>query len=241
MSRLRRTALLTLVVVLAAVAVRLGIWQLHRLTERRARNAVELAARDLPPLNLATAPSVDTALAGRRATAQGHFLDAGELLLRNRAFRDAPGVHVVTPFAIEGSDRILWVLRGFANAADAVHPGEVPAPIPGTVTIRGILARIPATGNRGQPLRAGDSTWQRLDSTVAVEHQPRALPAFLYLEGGPSGPGRLEAVEPPALGEGPHLSYAIQWFGIALAILTFGFVFVRRRGGRGPARPPAAP
>ncbi len=241
MSRVRHAALLILVVVLAAVAVRLGIWQLHRLSERRARNAVELAARDLPPVDLGMATPSETGLAGRRAVAIGHFDPSGELLLRNRAFRDAPGVYVATPFEVEGSGTTLWVLRGFATAPDAVRPGPIPPPASGTVTIHGVLAKIPVTGNRGQPLAAGDSTWQRLDSTVALEHRPEAFTVFLFLEGGLSGPGRLDSVEPPALGEGPHLSYAIQWFGIATAILTFGIVFVRKRDGRGPARPPAAP
>ncbi len=241
MSRVRRYALFLLVGLLVAITARLGIWQLHRLAERRARNAVALAARDLPPIDLATATQGDSTLAGRRGTARGHFLDRGELLLRNRAYRDAPGVQVVSPFAIEGTGTTIWILRGFVNAADGVHPAPIAPPMPGTVTVRGVLAAIPTTGDRGGPLGAGDSTWQRLDSAVAREHQPGSLAVFLYLEGNEDGPGRLPAVEPPELGEGPHLSYAIQWFGIATAILAFGIIFVRKRDGRGPPRPPAAP
>ncbi len=242
MSEWRRWALLALVLALAAVAIRLGVWQLDRLSQRRAHNTLELAARDLPPVDLGTGSPGDSALPGRRVTATGHFEPSDQLLLRNRAWHDAPGVHVVTAFVADGSGAVVWVLRGFANAADAVHPAEVVAPTPGTVTIRGTLAALPATVNAGQPLASrGDTTWQRLDSAVAQRRRAGSLPAFVYLEGDEAGPGRLPAVEPPPLGEGPHLSYAIQWFGIATAILAFGAVFVRRRDGRGPARPPAAP
>jgi cytochrome oxidase assembly protein ShyY1 len=44
----------------------------------------------------------------------------------------------------------------------------------------------------------------------------------------------------PTLDDGPHLSYAIQWFAIAAAIAAFG-VIVMRRGGRASPRPRAAP
>jgi cytochrome oxidase assembly protein ShyY1 len=37
--------------------------------------------------------------------------------------------------------------------------------------------------------------------------------------------------EPPLLDEGPHLMYAVQWFGIAVAVVAFGIIFVLRGGG----------
>src|SRR6266699_185738 len=40
---------------LAALCIRLGIWQLHRLHERRARNALIAAARAMPPIELPAA------------------------------------------------------------------------------------------------------------------------------------------------------------------------------------------
>ncbi|MCA9763729.1 MAG: SURF1 family protein [Gemmatimonadetes bacterium] len=243
MSGFRRSATLMLVVVLAAVAVRLAFWQLSRLADRRAANATLLAARDLPPIDLGAPQVADSQLAGRRITARGRFRDQGTLLLRNRAFRDAPGLHVVSPFVIEGTGTVVWVLRGFVNAADGVSaPRPLPGPTPGTVRISGLAAEPPETRNAGQPLAlADDTTWQRLDRSVLSRRDPAGLPVFVYLEGPASGPGGLPTVPAPSLDEGPHLSYAIQWFGIALAILTFGWVVVRRRGDRGPAPPPAAP
>ena len=40
---------------------------------------------------------------------------------------------------------------------------------------------------------------------------------YLLLAGDSTGPARLAPVPPPELNDGPHLNYAIQWFGIALA------------------------
>jgi surfeit locus 1 family protein len=149
---------------------------------------------------------------------------------------------VVTPFRVSGSGRLIWVLRGFVPAADGVRPDSVPQAAHGSQTIRGELHALPVTDDAGRPVvTRGDTTWQRLDAAVARQRRPDAESLVLYLEGGETGPGQLPAVEAPALGNGPHLSYALQWFGIALAILAFGVYGLRWPSGRGRARPHAAP
>ncbi|HET9065474.1 MAG TPA: SURF1 family protein [Gemmatimonadales bacterium] len=243
MSDFRHRAVLALVVVLAAGAVRLGIWQLSRLSERRATNTVLIAARALPPIDLADPAIEDSVLAGRQVTATGRFEESGTIMLRNRAFRDAPGVYLVTPFLIEGSPHPAWVLRGFVNAADGVRPNRpMPRAAPGVVTITGLAMTNPTTTNGGQPLGIGsDTTWQRPDAGLLAERLPGSLPIMVLLVAPDTVLGGLPTVAPPSLDEGPHLSYAVQWFGIALAILTFGWLVVRRRDDPGPARPHAAP
>lgn len=240
MSRSRRLGVLLLLGLLAAVAVRLGFWQLDRLAERRAANRLELAARDLPPLELAGVTPGDSSVVGRVVVATGQFLDSGEVLLRNRAYRDAPGLHVVTPFRIADGGAVLWVLRGFVQAANGVTPAAVPPPLGGTVTVRGVGAAYPVTTDGGRPaVVAGDTTWQRLDSTMVTNRRPGAHAGFVYLVDGEAESGGLPAIEPPSLDEGPHLSYALQWFGIATAILAFGVIVVRKRAARSSAPPHA--
>lgn len=243
MSEFRHRAVLVLIVLLTALAVRLGIWQLDRLAERRASNAELLAARDLAPLDL-TAPSLaESLLVGRRIVATGRFDSARTVLLRNRAFRDAPGLYVLSPFQIEGSDRSIWVLRGFVNAADGVRPTfPLPAFKSGLITIDGIALAPTETKNAGQPLGIGsDTTWQRPDSVLLAERSPGSLPILVQLVSPDTVLGGLPTIEPPELSEGPHLSYAVQWFAIATAIGSFGWFIVRRRGGRARAQPPETP
>ncbi|HRP07281.1 MAG TPA: SURF1 family protein [Gemmatimonadales bacterium] len=237
MSRFRRYAVATLTVLVAAVAIRLGIWQLDRLEARKGANAVLLEAREAEPLDL----NREAPTAGHQATAMGEFDSGIRLLLRNRVSRQAPGVHVVSLFRTTGGAPV-WVLRGFVPAADGVHPAVVPAPTSGEVTISGELQPLPHTDDGGGPLVIdGDTTWQRLDVEAAAGLAPEAAPVILYLAGGEAGPGRLREVEPPILDNGPHLSYAFQWFAIACASLAFGVLVLRTKpvpSDRGPVPPP---
>jgi surfeit locus 1 family protein len=238
MSRFRRSILAVISMALVLTAVRLGVWQLDRLATRRDANRQLLVARAQPPIDLADTPPV----AGRRASARGQFETEGQLLLRNRVHRAAPGLHVVTPFRIEGRTGIIWVLRGFVPAADGVRPDSIPSPTPGSVRISGELQPLPATDNTGQPVVIdGDTTWRRLDAAVARARRSDAPPMVLYLAGGDAGPGQLPVVEPPVLDDGPHLSYALQWFAIAIAIGVFGAFAFRTPTGRAPAPPAGAP
>ncbi|MEY4956304.1 MAG: hypothetical protein RL409_561, partial [Gemmatimonadota bacterium] len=56
MSRRRTSTLVfgVLTVVAAAVCIRLGMWQLDRLTQRRAQNAIVLARGTMPVVSVST-------------------------------------------------------------------------------------------------------------------------------------------------------------------------------------------
>lgn len=243
MSPLRRASLLVTVAIVAATAAALGRWQVHRLQARRASNAVLLAARNTPPLRLPTdvlhGEPIDS---GRRVEARGHFDDSGQMVIRGRVQNDAPGVQIVTPFLLDSGAGVLWVLRGFVRSPDAVTPPDnVPAPAPGEVVINGLALAVPVTGDSGQPLLYhGSMTWKRLDRATLERRRAGSLPVYLLLAGDSAGPGRLAVVPPPELSDGPHLSYAIQWFGMAVAALAFGGLMLWR-DDRARPQPPGAP
>lgn len=241
-SRSLRTLVLVVLATLSIGAMLLGRWQLGRLNTRRAANQALLAARDLSPLDLSIARPEASAVVGRRVVARGSFDPAQQVLLRGRVHRAAPGLHVVTAFRIEGTSSIIWVLRGFVSAADgATPPDTVPPPTPGMVAVSGIAFAIPVTDDFGQPLQHNlGPTYRRLDRSVLAARSSNMIDAYLMLDGDRTGPGRLPIVEPPTLDNGPHLYYAIQWFGIALAVAAFAIIVIRR-GGRGSIQPRGVP
>jgi cytochrome oxidase assembly protein ShyY1 len=241
-SPVRRAALVVAVVAVAAVAAALGRWQLRRLHARRASNAILLAARAKAPLqipdDLRRGNPIDS---GRRIEARGHF-DPGDVVIRGRVQDDAPGVQIVTPFVLDNDAGVLWVMRGFVRSPDAVTPPLlVPRPVAGDTIVSGLALAVPITSDSGQPLvHDGTVSWKRLDRGMLARRRPGSLPVYLLLAGDSAGPGRLAVVAPPELDNGPHLSYAIQWFGIALAVLTFGAIMLWR-DGRARPQPPGAP
>jgi surfeit locus 1 family protein len=208
------------ILAMCALCVRLGFWQLDRLEQRRARNAVVLAGLSQPagPLDAAHVRRDSAALAYRRVVARGRYLPEAELVLRGRSERGRPGVHLVTPLLADSV--VVWVNRGWVPAPDGTTPAERPAPPAGEVTVEGILQVVPVTEDRGSPSVStrGDTTYRRLDLGVARRRVPHpVLPLYLQLSGDTVGARRLPvAIPPPPLDEGSHLSYAVQWFSFAL-------------------------
>src|SRR5258708_1914773 len=95
--------LVALVVGGALVMIGLGIWQLQRLVERRALNA-QLSARLAQPPAALTGASGD--LPGYTPVlATGVFDFANEIVVKNRAHEQQPGVHLLTPLRLEGGDQ----------------------------------------------------------------------------------------------------------------------------------------
>ena len=238
MSPARRVLFVATVVVVALTAIGLGRWQLRRLSARRASNAVLRAAGQLPPMQLPADLRAGTPIdSGRRVVARGSFAPHDQIVLRGRVQNDGPGLQMVTPLELDGGG-VLWVVRGFVASPDAVTPPDlIPAPAPGNVTINGLALATPVTSDSGAPLKHnGVTTWKRLDRGTLARRRPGSLPVYLLLAGDTTGPGRLVTIPPPELSNGPHLSYAIQWFGIALAVLTFGVIVLWQDGRVSPQR-----
>ena len=223
-------------IVVSAICVRLGFWQLARREERRALNAMlaeRLGARPAPALEVAR----DSATAQyRRATARGRYDFANEFAVASRTNQGSPGVHIITPLRIAGTDTAMLVNRGWVYAADAmtVELGRWIEADTGTVT--GYLISLPSKGSGGVSMPTAPRTVRRLDMDSIARRLPYAVAPFLLVQTAPSRPVADSAtvrVTAPALDEGPHLGYAIQWFAFALIGLSGAGLTVRaeRRGG----------
>ena len=220
----------------AAGFARLGVWQLSRLQERRASNRIALAALAAPVVVL-TGKTLSTAdsLVGRRVSARGRYDDAHEVVLRGGALLGNPGVYVVTPLRIAGSDTAILVERGFVPAPDAVTADVRSLAEPGEVTVTGIARRVESAN--GEPLeRGGRTTWARIDIGALRERVSYPVLSMAIRQIPDSSLPRFpRRIDPPPMDEGPHLSYAIQWFLFAALAAAFAFLVIGRRqsSGRG--------
>jgi surfeit locus 1 family protein len=211
----------------AVVCIGLGIWQLDRLEDRRSSNASALAARSAPVVVL-DGRSRDSNLAYRRVRVRGRYDHAHDVVLRGRPYRGVPGVEIVSPLLPDGGQLAVLVNRGFVPSPDAftVRPDSVREP--GTALVEGIALPIDSGG--GVPLQRGKlTTWSRLDRQALRDSLPYPLyPVYIRQlpeTGLPRLPRRLD---PPPLDDGPHLSYAIQWFAFAAIALVFAGIMARR-------------
>jgi surfeit locus 1 family protein len=239
MSPLARRTLIAFMLVTAVVCGLLGRWQLRRLTARRAVNAEVAAARSLPTVRLAPGAPRPDSLAHRRVTVSGSYDHEHELVLRSQAHEGLPGVHVVTPLRLEGSDTAVLVRRGFVPAPDAVTADVSSLREPGTVEVVGTAAPLRSAARGGEPLaRPAGTTYRTLDLAAVRERLPYpVLDVVVQQEPSPGLPRLPRRVPPPALDDGPHLSYAVQWFSFMTIALVFAGVFWKK--GREAERPTA--
>ena len=242
-----------IVVALVAVVVfaNLGLWQLRRLDERRAINARIEAGLTDDPVDLATLLRVDPdpeALDFTRVRASGTYLLDEEVILQVRSLNGQSGHEVLTPLLLSDGSAIL-VDRGWVTI-DVVGPPVVGSEPPAAaVTVEGVLRDPPERGRFG-PSDAASGELERVNR-VDVDRLQQQIdkplrPVYLQLETQtPAQPGRYPIPLPAiAVSEGPHLSYAVQWF-IFATIVAIGFPLLVWRTARAPEgsgrrRPPSA-
>jgi len=235
-TRAARVSLLAVTIIAAGICTSLGVWQGRRLVARRAANAEALAGRSLPVLAVDAATLAD-ATPQRRLRATGVFDHARTFILRGRADRDVPGVHVVVPLLLDGGREAIMVNRGFVPAHDAVRP-DYDWDRTDRATVEGIAFPIPETADSGTPIVLDSTTtWRRLDRAVVHARLPYPVSDLMLHQTAPDV--RPEGASPfprvaalPLLDDGPHLSYMVQWFGLAAASLAFGVIFVWRGTGK---------
>jgi surfeit locus 1 family protein len=212
----------------AVVCIGLGIWQVNRLKQRRAENRIALAARAAPPVNISAAPALDTTLIGRRVRGVGHYDHTNDIVLRGRVYNGSPGVEIVTPLVLEGGRRAVLVNRGFMPTPDAVTVQTDSVREFGTVQVEGTALLLTSGGGEplGQPHRL---TWSRLDLKALAARMPYDIaPIYIRQSPNPSLPIFPRRLDPLPIDDGPHLSYAIQWFSFATMAIVFGTVMWRK-------------
>lgn len=229
-----------LIVLLAAGAmVRLGVWQLERLRERRALNNSILAGMGQPAIDLAEgAPSDLSAMVYRQAVATGAYLEGESILLRNQVWEGETGYHLITPLKLAGTEELLLVDRGFLPLADGNTEALARYSEPGTITVQGeFRAFLPPPRFTGVPdaaLAAGERrlSWNFLNiDLIRQQLSAPVLNAWLLASPEPDNPAVNTIREQPGepdLSEGPHLGYALQWFGFAAVLLVMFSIYARK-------------
>lgn len=201
----RDIGLLVVALLVAAGCGRLGIWQLDRLRQRKARNAALAERLARPMIEARAGVSADSARQ-RRVIATGKYEFASERTWPGRSYEGTPGVALITPMRLADGSAVL-VDRGWVPSPDAFHVDHGLYREPDSASVWGIARTLP----RG---RADvDSTGYLPFVIELVQPVARGLPRRWPM---------------PAFDNGPHLSYAIQWFSFAIIALVGTVVLIRK-------------
>lgn len=228
----------TILVILGTVlCVRLGIWQLDRLEQRRAFNAHVEAMWEAPSLALTGEEAGLDEMEYRAATVEGTYDFENQIALRNQYWNDQYGYHLITPLVLPDGSAVLvdrgWIPAEGNDTPDDWRKYDVSA----AQTVSGIIRlgqEKPDVGGRPDPtLEPGQTRmdiWNNVNIVRLDDQMPYDL-VVVYLQ--------LDLVEgdttPPVpyqpeieISEGPHLGYAGQWFTFA-TLLFFGYPFFIKR------------
>jgi surfeit locus 1 family protein len=221
----RRTLVfVALALVVAAVCVRLGFWQLDRLGQRRARNELLAARIAAPPASW----SETTAVRFRRVRISGSPDYDREIVLVGRSRRASPGVNLVTPVRLRGSDTAVLVNRGWVYSPDGSRVDQARWREGDTISVEGYVEQFTEPGPGDLP--ANQRLARRLSHAAVSARFPYPIaPAYIVATGDTKqATGDLPVrAAIPTPDDGPHLGYAIQWFAFATIALVGTGIAVR--------------
>ena len=241
----RKWLLATLLVVAGtALCVRLGIWQLDRLEQRRAFNHQVESMRAMPVLDLnRQVPEDISKMEWRAVTVHGKYDFENQIALRNQYNGSEYGYHLVTPLLIDPSTgagqapTVVLVDRGWIPAEGNASPQDwqkynEPDDVTITGQIRlgqtkprfgGVADAVPTDGTKLE-------IWNNANIENIIKQLPyAALPVYIQPNVDESDTTPPIPYQPTVeLTEGPHFGYALQWFTFA-TILLVGYPFYLRK------------
>jgi surfeit locus 1 family protein len=223
---------------LIAMLVSLGRWQLHRAAEKRALfDSFAAAGAVAQPIDLRSAKVARYSY----VEAVGSYDATRQVLIDNMVEAGRAGYFVITPFALQGGGWVLvnrgWVPLGQTRAdRPAILVGETLRTIRGradNLPSPGIRMGVPAPLAPPYPVVAAYPTRADLAQLLKESNWTSATDLILLDAGEPDGYVRNWA--PPGFPPMRHIGYAVQWFGLALALGVIYVVTNFRRSKGVPA------
>jgi surfeit locus 1 family protein len=223
------------VLVVMAIGITAGQWQMRRAAEKEAIEQRIEHRSSMPLLKLGAEPATPEAVEYRKIIVHGEFLPQWTVYLDNRPLNGVAGFYVAMPMRITGSDTHVLVLRGWAprDPADRFRVPEVDTPA-GPMEIVGIARQ--RTGRLLQlgdppPIRPG-SILLNVDIDAYAQATGLKMQPVIIEQTSDTQDHLLREWPRPTAGIEKHLGYAFQWYGLAATALIFYLVTGFRRGSK---------
>jgi surfeit locus 1 family protein len=203
-----------------AVTIAAGFWQLDRANQKFDRQRALHAAQSAPHIDLNRDSLGNAPTPWQPVRARGEFLPADTVYLDNRIHQGRPGYHVITPFRIFDSRRIILVNRGWMPLGLVRHEPPIVPTDPATGFIEGLLAPPPERTFELGTFDPSARVWPNL--TIERFTLNRGIPVepFVLLQTSDARDGLVRVSALPAIGAEKNQSYALQWFSFAALALV---------------------
>lgn len=228
---LKKISLLIVALIVFASMVSLGFWQLGRAQQKLVIKE-QMEDRQNQQIDLNASTSEDL-LQFNLAVAQGRYMVDHTVLLDSQVNEGQVGYHVLTPFALDDSEAVILVNRGWVAAGQSRQQKPSVSTPAESLRVTGRLNKPPSKPmlwNDSAPL-VQDGAWQYMD-LVRFRQQTGlpVLPLWLELDKTLDGAGgyvrQWRAYDDNWVSR--HRGYAVQWFAMALAFLIM-CVYVSRK------------
>jgi surfeit locus 1 family protein len=225
--------------VILALLLWLGFWQLDRAEQKRSELAARAAATSAPVVTINEVQATLAKSEYRRARAIGEYDTRHQFLLDNRVEDGEVGYRVLTPFKLAGRTEAVLVDRGFIPMTQGrdVMPTLPEIEKPGEVT--GHIGRGPSVGIQLGAASDNPNEWPRRVQYMDFDYINTALnypvADYLLVEGSVRNDMVIQQSTREAWRYGPerHEGYAFQWFALATALtLIWVGVNTKRQPGR---------
>jgi len=227
-----------LALLVIALFTRLGFWQLARMHEKQAMlDAAHAVVQQRHALPLSAAADAPRSRDYDWSMGSGRFAAMPPVLLDNQSHDERAGVRAYRVFLPADAAPPLLVELGWLPLSGDRRMPPVPRP-DATMRIAGLLAPPPSAGiatTTVQPQPDGTLLTIALDLPLLRKALalPTLAPRVLKLDPAiPLGYARDLDVLPNTLPPERHLGYAVQWFGLALAVLVTALVLTFRKPHR---------
>lgn len=219
-----------------AILVSLGTWQVERLHWKEGLIAEIEARRSAPPINgdqamadIAAGIDVDY----RAIAVHGRFDHAKERYFLATS-DGAPGFYVYTPLTL-ADGQIVFVNRGFVPEELKDPAKRKPGEVDGDVSVSGLArAKLAAKPSFMVPDNEPAKNlffWKDLDAMAESAGLDRAKVLPFFIDAGPAPnpggypQGGVTQIDLP----NNHLSYAVTWYGLAVAMVVIAAMAMRRK------------
>jgi cytochrome oxidase assembly protein ShyY1 len=218
------------VLMMVVVMIGLGFWQLDRRDERNVTNDEIAAAAERVPVEIESIlDGLEPVVEHRRVIVRGQYLDESSFLVANRSFETQAGSWLATPVELDDGAVVVvargWVPRLWVAGSD---PRIVDTP-----SYVELVGRVFVSVDGGLIGSGTDDYAEVSRMELPVVEEAISLDvADVWIQLEAQLPAVLDLpipVPPPPLGEGPHLSYAFQWFFFSSgAIVVYGLILRRK-------------